>query len=112
MKKIEILKNNTKNNTMDLKMKNLRRAVHSKHLLHSEHLKSTKNRMFVLELFQQMRTTLCAENIQQALPQISSSSLYRILKTLEEKDLIKKSNPPDDYIIPRDKRDRTFYVLK
>ena len=97
---------------MELKFKNIKRAIHCRHLLHSEFLKATQKRMTVLTLFQKLRTTLCAEDIQLALPGISSSSLYRILKTLEEKELIKRASPPDDYVIPLNKRDRIFYVLK
>jgi Fe2+ or Zn2+ uptake regulation protein len=97
---------------MIVKLQNLKRAVHSKHLLHNKYLKATNKRMAVLEQFQKRRTTLCAEDVSTALPMIGQSSLYRILNTLETSELIKKSNPPDDYIIPFKKRDRTFYVLK
>ena len=93
-------------------MQNIKRAVYSKHLLQSERLKATEKRVATLHLFQKVRTTLCAEDIQQALPEMSTSSLYRILKTLEKYELIQKANPPDDYVIPVNKRDRTFYILK
>ena len=98
-------------------MQNIRRAVYVNHLLHNKDLKATNKRTAVLTIFQQMRTTICAEDIRLAFSkisqvQISTASLYRILKTLEEKNLIKKSNPPDDYVTPLNKRDRTFYVLK
>ncbi len=119
MRKIVVSKNDTENTTiknMNLKFKNLNRAAYSKHLLHYESLKATEKRMAILTIFQKIRSSLCAEDVQQILSKtllkISPSTLYRILKTLEEKDLIKKSNPPDEYIIPQNKRDRTFYILK
>ena len=97
---------------MNLKFQNLNRAVSSEHLLRHENLKATKNRMAVLTVFQKIRSSLCAEDIHQVLPKISPSSLYRILKNLEENNLIKKFDPPDDYVIPLNKRDRAFYLLK
>ena len=101
---------------MNIKYKNLNRAIYSEHLLHYGRLKATKKRMAVLTVFQKIRSSLCAEDVQRALPktlpEISLSTLYRILKTLEKNELIKKSDPPDDYIIPINKRDRAFYLLK
>ena len=101
---------------MNLKFKNLNRAIHSKHLLHYEYLKATQKRLAVLTVFQKIRSSLCAEDVQQMLPEtlpkISPSTLYRVLKTLEKNELIKRSDPPDDYVITINKRDRTFYILK
>ena len=93
-------------------MQNMKRAIYSKYLLNNEHLKATDKRMAVLTLFQEIRHPLCADDIRKILPEISASTLYRILKTLEIKNLLKKSDPPDDYLIPLQKRDRIFYILK
>ena len=93
-------------------IRNVRRMVPSDQRLHINRLKATTPRTTVINLFRKSRIPLCVEDIQTRLPDIKLSTLYRVLKLLEEKEMITRTSAPaiENKVVGI--RKRTFYEFR
>ncbi len=96
--------------------KNARRRIPSKYHLRGEGLKITAPRIAILDLFRQSRTPLCAEDIMSSMPEMKISTIYRVLKFLEEMGVITSAKASAEAAVTAPRaagtRKRRYYEFK